>query len=445
MSLIEDLSAVLTIAEQPLSRLDVLTEHIPVDWIQSAAALSTQASIRRRRLPPDMVLWLVVGMAFFRGEPVIEVARRLNICANGLAGEDLLARSSLSQARQRLGQPPVKWLFERCAGLWGYERYPDDQWHGLQVFAADGALFRTQDTSELRAHFGSGNTSTDRQTPYPMLRLVALMNTRSHILANASLSPYRKGEIPMVTEFVEAIPAHSVTLLDKGFFSADLLLSIQSGATHRHWLIPERKGLVSEEVLRYGEGDRLLQMRVSPQARKKNPGLPTHWQVRTVTYEVRGQAKTVFTSLPADRFSAEQVATLYHERWEIELGFREIKSAMQDNAMTLRSKTVELVYQELWGLLLGYNLIRREASQAAVAHQRAPSEISFKFACQFIASQLVVMAGALSPAHTPRRLAELRGSIGCLFIEKRPRPSRPRTVKISKTRFPVNRKAAPLK
>ena len=118
---------------------------------------------------------------------------------------------------------------------------------------------------------------------------------------------------------------------------------------------------------------------------------------------------------------------------------------MQHNAITMRSKKVDLVYQELWGLLLGYNLVRWEASQAAVVHQRAPNEVSFKFACQFIANQMAVMAGALSPAHTPRRLAELRGSIGVMFIEKRPRPSRPRAVKISKTRFPVDRNAAPLK
>ena len=118
---------------------------------------------------------------------------------------------------------------------------------------------------------------------------------------------------------------------------------------------------------------------------------------------------------------------------------------MQHNAITLRSKKVDLVYQELWGLMLAYNLIRREASQAAVEHSRAPAEISFKFACQFIATQLIVMAGAVSPSHTPRRLRELRGSIGTLFIEKRSRPSRPRTVKISKTRYPVNRRAAPLK
>lgn len=445
MSLLEDLEGVLTVAEAPLNRLGVLVDHLPAEWIEAAAALSAQASIRRRRLPPDMVLWLVIGMAFFRGESIVEVARRLNICAKGLADEELLAKSSLSQARERLGQLPIKWLFERCASAWGNERYPEDHWHGLQVFAADGALFRTQDTPELRAHFGSGNTATNRQTPYPMLRLVALMNTRSRLLVNATISPYRKGEIPMVAQFVAAIPDHSVTLLDKGFFSADLLLSLQSEATHRHWLIPERKGLVYEEIQSYGEGDRLLQMKVSPQARRKNPALPPVWQVRAVTYEVQGRSKTVFTSLPATQFSRQQVATLYHERWDIELGFRDMKSAMQGNALVLRSKTVELVYQELWGLLLGYNLIRREASQAAVVHHRAPGDISFKFACHVIATQLFVMADALSPSRTPKRLAELRGSLGHLFIEKRPRPSRPRTVKMSKTRYPVNHNAAPLK
>ncbi|WP_447780557.1 IS4 family transposase [Aeromonas veronii] len=445
MSIANDLNDVIEASGDMLARRAIFADHIPDEWITAAAALSEKATIRRRRLPSDMVLWLVVGMAFFRNEPISEVARRLNICAEGLANDALLADSALSQARQRLGKQPLEWLFKQCADVWGRERYPEDHWHGLQVFAIDGALFRTQDMPELRAHFGSGNTSTNRQTPYPMLRLVTLMNVRSHVIANAAISPYRKGEIPLASEFIHSLPDNSVTLLDKGFFGADLLLRIQAEDTDRHWLIPERKGLVYTELERYGDGDRLLQMKVSPQARKKNPALPTHWQVRAVTYEVAGKEKTVFTSLPVARFSAAQVATLYHERWEIELGYRDIKSAMQHNAITLRSKKVDLVYQELWGLLLGYNLIRREASQAAVAHQRAPNEVSFKFACQFIANQMAVMAGALSPAHTPRRLAELRGSIGVMFIEKRPRPSRPRTVKISKTRFPVDRNAAPLK
>lgn len=61
------------------SDLSTFTQNIPVEWVSSALELSSQATIRRRRLPSDQVLWLVLGMALFRDEPVHEVARRLNI------------------------------------------------------------------------------------------------------------------------------------------------------------------------------------------------------------------------------------------------------------------------------------------------------------------------------------------------------------------------------
>ncbi|MNS48049.1 IS4 family transposase [Pseudomonas sp. Irchel s3b5] len=427
------------------SDLSTFTQNIPVEWVASALDLSAQASIRRRRLPTDQVLWLVLGMALFRDEPVHEVARRLNICAQGLATDHLLARSGVTEARKRLGSDPVEWLFRKTGTQWGSERYSGDAWHDLQVFAVDGALLRTQDTPELREHFGSGNTSTDRQTPFPMMRLVALMNVRSHLILDAQLSPYRRSEMRLADEFLQQIPDHSVTLFDKGFWSADLMLSLSDVGINRHWLTPARKNLVSEEIVRYGKHDRLVRMKVSPQARKRNPSLPTHWEVREVSYEIQGKLKTVMTSLPASTYSTMAVAKLYQQRWEIELGFRDIKSSMQQNAMTLRSKKIDLVYQEVWGLLLAYNVIRREASQAAVAFGRVPSDIRFKPACQYIAVQLIVMAAANPISATGRRLAELRAGVGGMFLDHRPRPSRPRTVKISKTRFPVDRKAAPLK
>ncbi len=425
--------------------LSTFTQNIPIEWVASALDLSSQATIRRRRLPADQVLWLVLGMALFRDEPVHEVARRLNICAQGLASDHLLARSGVTEARKRLGADPVEWLFRKTGTQWGAERYADDAWNDLQVFAVDGALLRTPDTPELRHHFGSGNTATDRQTPFPMTRLVALMNVRSHLILDAQLSPYRRSEMRLADEFLQQIPDHSVTLFDKGFWGAELLSSLSNAGTNRHWLIPAKKGMVCEEVARYNEHDRLLRMKVSPQARKRNPSLPTHWEAREVSYEIQGKLKTVMTSLPASTYNTKAVAKLYQERWEIELGFRDIKSSMQQNAVTLRSKKVDLVYQGVWGLLLAYNVIRREASQAAVAFGRAPSDIRFKPACQYIAVQLIVMAAANPVSATGRRLAELRAGIGGLFLDHRPRPSRPRTVKISKTRFPVDRKAAPLK
>ena len=427
------------------SDLSTFTHNIPVEWVESALNLSDKATIRRRRLPSDQVLWLVLGMAIFRDEPVHEVARRLNICAQGLASDSLLARSGVTEARKRLGSQPVEWLFRQTGQQWGRERYTGDSWQDLQVFAVDGAVFRTPDTPELREHFGSGNTSTKRQTPFPMMRLVALMNVRSHIVVDAQISPYRRSEMRLADEFIHQIPDNSITLFDKGFWSANLLIKVSQEGENRHWLIPERKNLVREELERYGKNDRLVRMKVSPQARKQNPALPEYWEVREVSYKVKSGLKTVLTSLPVGIYSAKAIANLYQERWEIELGFRDIKSSMQQNAVTLRSKKIELIYQEVWGLLLTYNVIRREASQAAITFDRKPSDIRFKAVCQYIAVQLIVMAAANPVSGTGRRLSELRSGIGGLFLERRPRQTTPRTVKISKTRYPVDRNAAPLK
>ena len=83
-----------------------------------------------------------------------------------------------------------------------------------------------------------------------------------------------------------------------------------------------------EVIEEYGDGDALWRMKVSPQARKKNPHLPKYWDIRAITYDVQGKAKTVLTSLPISDYPANQIAQLYHQRWEIELGFRDIKSSM---------------------------------------------------------------------------------------------------------------------
>lgn len=445
MPLLNDL---LDFSDHPLMpppSAQMFAEHLPAEWIKHCLTLSEHATVRRRRLPGDMVIWMVVAMAFFRNEPITDVVRRLNLSADGEAGMNLLARSAVTQARQRVGAAPVEWLFHQTARTWGTERYHKDDWHGLQLFAVDGAQFRTPDEPELREHYGSANTAGKRQSPYPVMRLVALMNLGSHILLDAATAPFRSSEILLAQSMTASVPDNSVTLFDKLFYSADLLLTLNQQGNNRHWLLPARKNVVAETEESYGEGDRLLKLKVSPQARKKNPSLPEYWYARAVTYEVNGVEKTVLTSLPADRYKAKEVAELYHSRWEIEVGFRNLKSSLLDNALVLRSRKVALLEQEVWGMLLAYNLIRREATKAAEKHKKAPSEISFKFAFQFIATEMTVLGNTVSPGTIPKRLEHLRGNLEAVFITKRPRPSRPRAVKMSKTRYPVNRSAAPLK
>ncbi|MNJ51356.1 hypothetical protein D3C77_466580 [compost metagenome] len=168
-------------------------------------------------------------MALFRDEPVLEVARRLNICAQGLASDHLLARSGVTEARKQLGEDPVEWLFRKTGSHWGTECYDGGAWQNLQVFAVNGALLRPPDTSELLEHFGSGNPPSDCQTPFPMLRLVALMNVRSHMILDAQLSPYRRSEMCLAEVFLQQITEHSVTLFDKGFLGGAAVESEQRG------------------------------------------------------------------------------------------------------------------------------------------------------------------------------------------------------------------------
>jgi IS4 transposase len=106
---------------------------------------------------------------------------------------------------------------------------------------------------------------------------------------------------------------------------------------------------VYEVIEEYGDGDALWRMKVSPQARKKNPSLPEYWDARAITYDVQGKAKTVLTSPPISNYPADKIAQWYHQRWEIELGFRDIKSFMLNNAITLRSKKVDLIYKKYGG------------------------------------------------------------------------------------------------
>ena len=83
MSLCQAISETQSCSESFSGSFEVLTEHLSPEWVEASLSLPSHATIRRRRLPQDMVLWLVIGMAMFRNEPINEVARRLNICAKG--------------------------------------------------------------------------------------------------------------------------------------------------------------------------------------------------------------------------------------------------------------------------------------------------------------------------------------------------------------------------
>jgi hypothetical protein len=146
-----------------------------------------------------------------------------------------------------------------------------------------------------------------------------------------------------------------------------------------------------------------------------------------------------------DAFPAAEIVALYHERWELELGFDEIKTELLDREETIRCKSVVGVEQELWGLLLAYNLVRLEMERTADSLDVAPIRISFVGALRLICEEWWWAAGA-SPGAIPKNLARLRSRIARLVLPPRRSDRRyPRAVKIKMSNYarkrPVKRRA----
>ena len=76
--------------------------------------------------------------------------------------------------------------------------------------------------------------------------------------------------------------------------------------------------------------------------------------------------------------------------------FDEFKTHLRANSTVLRSKTPELVQQELWGLLLAHFAIRQLMAQAAWARELDPDRLSFMHAVRVIKRKMP-QAAAVSP------------------------------------------------
>ncbi len=409
------------------------------DWIEQALTATGTATIRRRRLPAEQVVWLVIGMCIFRDLSMKELVATMDLALPGSRGIRV-APSSIVQARDRLGDEPLRWLFERTGATWAHASARTHAWRGLAIYGADGTTVRVPDSPENREHFGGQTTRWNSTSGYPLARMVTLMALRSHILAGAHFGPYATAEGVLAEELWPLVPDHSVTLVDRGFLSARTLVGLERGGIERHWLTRARSDLAHTRIERFAAGDELIELNVSREARRKDASMPATWRMRAIRYQRRGFApQLLLTSLlDPKRFPAAEIITLYHERWEIELGYNEVKRVMLRREESTRSKSPRGVAQELWGLAIAYNLVRYEAERVAEQAGVPPVRISFVAALTFIESALRSW-GTDNLGRAPQRLINLREDLTHYVLpERRPR-SYKREVKIKMSNYPRKR------
>jgi hypothetical protein len=420
---------------------DRLRDSIDPEWIDEALEATGTATLRRRRLPAEQVVWLVLGMAIYRGRPIDELVERLDLVLPG-SGRGSMARSAVAQARARLGDEPLKWLFERCARKWAHESARRRAWRGLALYGVDGTTLRVPDSPENRAFFGSQKAGGERGiSGYPLARAVTLMALRSHLLAGAALGPFGD-ERPYARELWPLLPDDSLAIVDRNFLGAGILIPLATGGRHRHWLTRATKRTQWTVIRKLGTGDDLVELEVSREARRKDPSLPRTWIMRAVRYRRRGfQPQTLLTSLvDPEPYPAEELVALYHERWELELGFDEVKTDMLERQEAIRSKTPKGVMQELWAIGLAYNLVRLEMERIADEADVPPCRISFVMSLRLIRDEWMWASASRSPGAIPRNLRRLRDELRRFVLPpRRTERSFPRAVKIKMSNYPRKR------
>jgi hypothetical protein len=315
----------------------------------------------------------------------------------------------------------------------------------------DGSTVRVPDTKENWEAFGGQVGSGERAgSAYPTVRVVALMAVRAHLLSAMSFGSYETGEVTLARELWPYLPDDSLIIVDRNFTVAADLTRLQGDQRNRQWLTRAKSTVRLRILEKLGKDDALVEIELSDQTRRKTPGLPQPWVARAIRYKRKGfRLSTLLTSLTdSTKYPRDEVIALYHDRWEIELGYDEIKTHMLDREETIRSKTPQGVRQEVWAIGLAYNLVRVEMERAADEAGVEPTRISFVNALSIIWHAWIVWSTPpLAPGRIPSALADQRARLRLLLLpERRPERAYPRVVKIKMSNYNkkwVNRPRSP--
>src|SRR5215207_10243159 len=299
--------------------LGVIARTFPLDQVQRVLADTGKAGARERDLPAHVMVYYAIALALYMTASTREVLRCLLEGLRWLWGAEavrIAGKSGISQARARLGEAPLRLLYERVVrpvatratkGAW-YRRW--------RLVSLDGSCLDVADTEDNRAAFERPGASRG-ESAFPQVRFVALVENGTHVLFSARLGGFAEGETTLAHEALPALRPGMLCLADRQFFGHALWQEAAATGAGLLWRVKRNLRLPREAVLL--DGSYLTTIYPREQARRhKAAGV----QVRVVEYRLEGIAnaeplyRLVTTILDPAAAPAAELAALYHERWE---------------------------------------------------------------------------------------------------------------------------------
>jgi Insertion element 4 transposase N-terminal/Transposase DDE domain len=372
--------------------LGVLTKTFPLDRVNAAVAAAGKTSRRQRDLPAHVVLYYVIALTLYMQVSYREVLRCLLEGIKWLLGPEwevkVTGKSGISQARTRLGWEPLKQLHDEVVAPIAGKRTKGAWYRDWRLVSVDGSTMDVADNQDNEKTFGRPSANRG-SSAYPQVRFVSLVENGTHVLFGTQLGGYHEGEITLAHKVLHALQKGMLCLADRNFFGFDLWQKARASGADLLWRVKKNLRLPCEKRMADGSYRSTI-YRSDKDRRRGANGV----RVRVIEYTLEGVAgaepiyRLVTSILDPDQAPAQELAALYHERWEIETALDELKTHLRGSRIVLRSKTPDLVRQEFYGLMMTHFAVRGLMHEAALKAGEDPDRLSFLHAVRVIRRKL---------------------------------------------------------
>jgi hypothetical protein len=368
--------------------LGVIAKFFPPEKVREALHQTNRASLRERDLPAHVVVYYVIALALYMRSSSREVLRCLLEGVQWLldpsATVKVAGKSGISQARSRLGTAPLKKLYETVVTPIAEKRTQGAWYRQWRLVSLDGSTLDVADTVENDRAFGRPGASRG-SSAYPKIRFVGLLENGTHVLWAAQLDAYGTDEIRLAQAVVPALQKGMLCLADRFFPSYELWQKAAQTGAELLWRVRQNARLEVDQ--RFADGSYRSRIYGSTSDRRNQRHPIT---VRVIEYRLQDVPgaepiyRLITTILEPRLAPAQELAALYHERWEMETTLDELKTHLRGAQIVLRSKTPELVRQEFYGLLMAHFALRGLMHEAALQADEDPDHLSFLHAVRVV-------------------------------------------------------------
>ncbi|MGH3124056.1 MAG: IS4 family transposase [Streptosporangiaceae bacterium] len=378
--------------------LGELTQLVPFEMVDEALAQTMTVQSRIRALPSRVVVYLLLAGCLFPELGYLGVWGKLTA---GLSGLPVAAPTAgaLAQARRRVGAAPLRFLFDLLRGPAALPRGAGTWWRGMLICAIDGTTLTVPDSPANLARFSRGG-GHHGGTGYPQARLLALVACGTRTLIDAVFGPTASGETTYAADLLRSLRAGMMVLADRNFAAAALITAI--ARTEADVLVRVKNGRNLPALRHYSDGSYLSQMGTT-----RIRVIEAQITIATSAGRRTGIYRLATTLLDHRACPAADLIFLYHQRWEIETAYLELKSTILGGRV-LRARTPAGIGQEIYALLVTYQILRTAMADATACMPGTdPDRASFTIAWQTARDQLIQAAGI-----TASTIIDLAGSIG---------------------------------